>query len=75
MGEITSLVTSVGFPIAMCLIMGYWIKTTHDDHREDIQKLQENHTKETSAMTDALNNNTLALQQLIDRKGDNNNVN
>lgn len=72
MEVITQLVTSVGFPIAMCFIMGYWIKTTHDDHREDIQRLQKNHAEETSAMTDALNNNTIALQQLIDKIGDDN---
>lgn len=70
MEVLTQIITSVGFPIAMCLLMGYWIKTTHDDHREDIKRLQENHADETKSMTEALNNNTIALQKLIDKIGD-----
>lgn len=70
MGEITQIISSVGFPIAMCIIMGYWVKTTHDDHREDYKRLQESHTAESKELTQAINNNTLVVQQLIDKIGD-----
>lgn len=73
MDGIVQVISSVGFPIAMCLLMGYWVKTTHDDHREDIKRLQENHTEETKDLTQAINNNTLVVQQLIDKIGDNDN--
>lgn len=73
MEAIVQVVSSVGFPIGMCLIMGYWIKTTHDDHREDIKRLQENHSEETKELTQAINNNTLVVQELVNKIGDENN--
>lgn len=73
MEAITQVIASVGFPIAMCLLMGYWVKTTHDDHRDDIKRLQDSHAEETKEMTNAINNNTIVLQQLVDRIGDNDN--
>lgn len=71
MGDITQIISSVGFPIAMCLLMGFWVKTTHDDHREDYKRLQESHEKESKELTQAINNNTLVVQKLIDKIGDN----
>ena len=71
MENIISIVSSVGFPIAMCFVMGYYLKYTHDDHREDIKRLQEQHTEEMNAITEAVNNNTLVIQRLLDYIGDN----
>lgn len=65
MDIITQVISTVGFPIGMCLLMGYWIKTTHDDHRDDIKRLEENHTAETKDLTEAINENTLTMQELI----------
>lgn len=70
MENIISIVSSVGFPIAMCFVMGYYLKYTHDDHREDIKRLQEQHTEEMNAITEAVNNNTLVIQRLLDNIGD-----
>lgn len=70
MEVIAQLIASVGFPIAMCLLMGYWIKTTHDDHRDDIKRLQDGHSEETKEMTEAINNNTIVLQKLVDKIAD-----
>lgn len=73
MEVLTEIITSVGFPIGMCIIMAIWIKITHDDHREDVKELQKNHTEETDAFVKAINENTLVLQKLIDKIGDNDN--
>lgn len=73
METIVTIISTVGFPIGMCLIMGYWIKTTHDDHREDIKRLQENHSEETKELTQAINNNTLVVQELVTKLGENDN--
>lgn len=54
----------------MCFVMGYYLKYTHDDHREDIKRLQEQHTEEMNAITEAVNNNTLVIQRLLDNIGD-----
>lgn len=51
---ITSIITDVGFPIAVCLIC-FWY----------INKMQEQHKAETDKLAEALNNNTLVMQKLI----------
>ncbi len=64
------VITSVGFPIFACLAMGYYIKHTIDCYREDIKELQKEHKDEISKVTEALNNNTQALQHLVDSMED-----
>ena len=54
--SIVTVVSQVGFPIAMCLVMAWYIKYTNDQHKEEIDKI-----------TEALNNNTLAVQKLCER--------
>lgn len=52
---ITTVISTVGFPIAICLILLWYI-----------YKLSEMHKSETKEFTEALNQNTLALQKLSD---------
>lgn len=61
MNEVLQAITTVGFPIAMCLIMAWYIR-----------EIEIRHSNEVNALKDALNNNTLALQHLADitEKGD-----
>lgn len=65
-GEIAQLVTTLGFPIVMCGAMSYYVKYITDKHREETSELNEKHSEELKQITDALNNNTLALQHLCD---------
>lgn len=64
--EVLQAITTVGFPIAMCLIMAWYIR-----------EIEIRHSNEVNALKDALNNNTLALQHLADitEKGENENDN
>lgn len=55
---ITNIITTVGFPIAVCLLC-FWY----------INKMQEQHKAETDKLAEALNNNTLVMQQLVDKLG------
>lgn len=65
--NLVNLVGSYGFPIVACILMGWYIKHTTDNNREDIRKIQEEHKEEVTEMTKAINNNTLVIQKLIDR--------
>lgn len=56
--SITTIITTVGFPIAVCLIL-FWY----------VNKIQEEHKAETNKLAEALNNNTLVMQQLVDKLG------
>jgi len=57
-GTITQIVSTVGFPIAMCVSLLWYIKDTADKHKQ-----------ESEQFTEALNNNTLVLQKLCDTIG------
>lgn len=63
---IISLITTVGFPIVMCGAMGYYVKYITDRNRDDMISERNNHQEEVKAMTEAINNNTLAIQKLTD---------
>lgn len=54
MQDVLTIITTVGFPIAMCLILCWYI-----------YRLGEEHDKEVNALTNSLNNNTLALEKLL----------
>ena len=54
--DLSTLISTLGFPIAMCLIMCYYINKINDAHKE-----------ETDKFADALNNNTVVLQKLCDK--------
>lgn len=54
--ELSTLISTLGFPIGMCLIMCYYINKINDAHKEETDKFAE-----------ALNNNTVVLQKLCDK--------
>lgn len=56
MNEVVTLITNVGFPIGLTLILLWYIYDSNIKHKEEMDK-----------MSEALNNNTLALTKLIDR--------
>lgn len=58
--NIINLIGSVGFPIIMCLLMYKQLNDSNLLHKEEMNK-----------MTEALNNNTLVLQQLSDKMENN----
>ena len=60
-------VSVVGFPIVMCLIFIYYVKYLNDTNRDQINQLQAQHRQETSELTKAVENNTLALTRLIEK--------
>lgn len=57
-GVLTQMIGSLGFPIAMCVAL-LWI----------VVKLNEQHRVEMDKMTEALNNNTVALTKLAAKLG------
>lgn len=66
MDQIFAAIGQYAFPIVACVMMGWYVKYTQDNSRQDIQELSKNHKEEIDKVTSALNNNTLALQKLTD---------
>lgn len=61
------LIINVGFPIGACITMAVYIKILHAAHRADIRQLNEEHVKEVNGLRTALENNTLAINTLVER--------
>ena len=71
---VSQLIGSLGFPIAACCAMGWYcirsqnqIKEINEHHREEIKEINEKHSSDIQKMTEAVNNNTVALQTLCER--------
>lgn len=62
MQDIVSAISTVGFPIVMCIILLYEIKQMTEAHKE-----------ETNSLKDALNNNTIALEKILTKLGEDKN--
>lgn len=67
-----TVVANLGFPITMVGAACFFIKYLFDTFSKQQEDLRKEHKEEVDKMTEALSNNTLALQQLIDKldKGD-----
>ena len=65
MTEIVNMISSVGFPIAMCLIIMYFWNTQYS---KTMQELRDT----ISRLTDVVADNTKALALLEQRLGDDN---
>lgn len=68
----TQLISSLGFPIACCAALMWWVKYTTDRNDEKIKNIQEANASERKQylekmeeMSIALNNNTAAMNNLI----------
>lgn len=56
MHVVTQLISSVGFPIAVCLIC-FWY----------INKQEERHKEETAKLSEAIDNNTNVMRELLNK--------
>ena len=68
---VLQIISTVGFPIACCIALGWYVARETRLQREETKALNEQHTTEMLAfkdeMTAALNNNTLALTKLCEK--------
>lgn len=66
MEQIFSVIGQYAFPIVACVVMGWYVKYIQDNYRKDISEISTRHKDEMDKVTEALNNNTLAIQKLTD---------
>lgn len=78
MQDVVTLIQTVGFPIACAIAMFIMLKKETEAHKEESEKLTNTigemklsfndaiHKQETS-ITQAINNNTLVIQKLLDK--------
>lgn len=67
--SIVSIVSAVGFPIVAALGCAAFVKFQYTENSKQLESMRKEHREEVNKMTEALNNNTLALQRLVDKLG------
>ena len=67
MNDISNLISTLGFPIAMCVGACFFIKYLFDNFTKQIAEMQKEHKEEVKSMNTAIENNTIALTRLIDK--------
>lgn len=70
MNDVVSIISAVGFPIVAAVACGMFVKWQYEQNAKQVDEMRKEHKEEVQKMTEALNNNTLALQKLIDKIGD-----
>lgn len=74
---IVNLISTIGFPIAICLILMWYIFKTQEAHKVEVsnltevyesqvQTLVEKHQAECTQLSTALNNNTIVMKQILE---------
>ncbi len=64
---VTTLVGSLGFPIACALGMFIMWDKERQEHKAEVVELTKNMTEQSAKTVEAINNNTLALTKLVER--------
>lgn len=64
--SIVQIVGSLGFPVAACIYLFYTMQKDRELNAEQREADRKEHKEEMQKVTDALNNNTLVVQKLID---------
>lgn len=62
-----TLVGSVGFPIVAAIGIGWYCMKQSDASRADIKEMQAANRAEIAKFSEALNNNSLVIQKLVDK--------
>ena len=70
MNDVVQIVSNLGFPIAMCLGACFFINYLFDTFTKQQEEMRKEHREEVSKLQTSLDNNTLALQKLIDKIGE-----
>ena len=80
MQDFINIIQTIGFPIACAIAMFIMLQNEQKSHREETAKLTETITDlklnfsqaihdQESTITEAINNNTLVIQKLLDKLG------
>lgn len=82
MQDILTIIQTVGFPIAVAIAMFLMLQNEQKAHREESEKLTQtitdlkisfaaSITDQERTITEAINNNTLVIQKLLDKMEEN----
>ena len=72
MNDVVQIISAVGFPIVAAIGCAYFVKWQYEQNQKQNEEMRKEHKEETKSLVDAINNNSMVIQRLIDeldRKG------
>lgn len=67
MGDIVNIISTIGFPAACVVGLAWFCKHQADENTKQMEQMRKEQVEQIKATTEAISNNTLALQKLIDK--------
>lgn len=64
--EVITLINSLGLPTVVACASMWYVKYREDKNDQKIERMTEEHKEEMTDITEAVNNNTIALQRICD---------
>lgn len=55
MQDVVTIISSLGFPIAMCIFVCWYVMKQNENYRQDIKEMQIAHREEIEKLTKAIN--------------------
>lgn len=74
METILTVIQTVGFPVACCVFLGWYIKKQTDEYRQDVQTITDKYEKAIDKFSKSIDRNTnilTALEAKLELKGGN----
>ena len=65
--SVVQIISTLGFPIAMCIGACVFIKYQFDSNNKNMEELRKEHKEEVEKMTTAITNNTIALTKITEK--------
>lgn len=65
--DFVTIIQTVGFPIACCIGLFILLFKMNKSHKEEATELKDAFYQQSKETTQAINNNTLAIQKLTDK--------
>lgn len=69
MVDVAQIIAQLGFPIAACAAMGWYVKYITEQHRKDMEELRKTHADAEQAIKEAIVNNTIVMTKICERIG------
>ncbi len=66
---ISNFISQFGYPIVVSLMAFWYICKTNQQYRDDTKEMRHEHGVEVSTLSEAVSNNTLVMQKLVDKLG------
>jgi exo-beta-1,3-glucanase (GH17 family) len=67
MNDIINIISTIGFPAACVVGLAWFVKHQTDENTKQMEQMRKEQVEQIKITTEAITNNTLALQKLIDK--------